>query len=320
MIFKNAILKAYKQSAFTRCDNDGTAFYFSSDDFYGLHKENYPFLSRLGHTLQGYIYSYDNPIKNTLVIFDHGFGGGHTAYMKEIEKLCSKGYSVLAYDHTGCMASGGENTNGMAQSLHDLDDCLTHVKADPSFKDYDLYVMGHSWGGFSTLNISYIHKEIKKVVVMCGFVSVENLIASNFSGLLKGYRKDVLEVETNANPKYVGYNAINSLKNSSAKCLLIYSSNDHLCKKLHYDELYENLKDQENIEFLLVHEKWHNPNYTKEAVMLLNEYIKEKTMLLKKKKLSTDEEKKAFLEKYDFNKMTEQDEEVWNKIFKHLSK
>ena len=55
-------------------------------------------------------------------------------------------------------------------------------------------------------------KEIKKVVVMCGFVSVENLIASNFSGLLKGYRKDVLEVETNANPKYVGYNAINSLK------------------------------------------------------------------------------------------------------------
>ncbi len=320
MIFKNAILKVYKQSAFTRCDNDGTVFYFSSDDFYGLHKENYQFPSSLGHTLQGYIYSYDNPIKNTLVIFDHGFGGGHTAYMKEIEKLCSKGYSVLAYDHTGCMESGGENTNGMAQSLHDLDDCLTHVKADPSFKNYDLYVMGHSWGGFSTLNISYIHKEIKKVVVICGFVSVENLIASNFSGLLKGYRKDVLEVETNANPKYVGYNAINSLKNSSAKCLLIYSSNDHLCKKLHYDELYENLKDQENIDFLLVHEKWHNPNYTKEAVMLLNEYVEEKTMLLKKKKLSTDEEKKAFLEKYDFNKMTEQDENVWNKIFEHLSK
>ena len=54
--------------------------------------------------------------------------------------------------------------------------------------------------------------------------------------------------------------------------------------------------------------------------MLLNEYVKEKTMLLKKKKLSTDEEKKAFLEKYDFNKMTEQDEDVWNKIFEHLSK
>lgn len=320
MIFKNAILKAYKQSAFTRCDNDGATFYYSSDDFDGLHKENYPFSSSLGHTLQGYIYHYENPIPNILVIFDHGFGGGHTAYMKEIEKLCSKGYTVLAYDHTGCMESGGQNTNGMAQSLHDLDDCLTHVKADPSFKEYDFYVMGHSWGGFSTLNISYIHKEIKKVVVMCGFVSVENLIASNFSGLLKGYRKDVLEVETNANPKYVGFNAINSLKNTSAKCLLIYSSNDHLCKKLHYDQLYENLKDQENIEFLLVEEKWHNPNYTKEAVMLLNEYVKEKSTLLKKKKLSTEEEKKAFLEKYDFNKMTEQDEEVWKKIFKHLSK
>ena len=231
MIFSKQIVQAYEATAYARCDDTKTVFYFSNEDFEGLKKESYPFPSSLGHTLQGYLYSYDNPKANILVVFDHGFGGGHTAYMKEIEMLCKKGYTVLAYDHTGCMESGGANTNGMAQSLHDLDDCFTFVKQDERFNGYDFYAMGHSWGGFSTINIASIHKEIKKVCVMCGFVCVEKLIESNFSGLLKGYRKDIMALEEKANPVYVKYNAIESLKKTNAKTLLIYSINDHLCKK-----------------------------------------------------------------------------------------
>ena len=56
-----------------------------------------------------------------------------------------------------------------------------------------------------------------------------------------------------------------------------------LCKVSHYDMLHENLKDKDNISFILVDNKGHNPNYTEDAVLLLGEFSKARTKLLKKK-------------------------------------
>ena len=317
MIFEKQILNIYKSFAYTRCDDLGLAYYFTSNDFPGLRKEEYPFKSSMGHTLQGYIYYYDNPVQDKLVVFDHGFGGGHESYMKEIEMLCKRGFKVFAYDHTGCMASGGDTPNGMAQSLRDLDDCIKEIKTNDKLKSLDIYVIGHSWGGFSTLNISKLHNDIKKVVVISGFVSVTDLVNSFFSGILKGYRKIVLELENRSNPEFVRYNAVSSLKDTTADVLLIYSSNDNLCKKdPHYDLLFENLKDKPNIKFLLVNNKGHNPNYTEDAVKYLGEYIKKKNKL--SKKLKTKEEKEKFVASFDWNKMTEQDPIIWDSIINHL--
>ena len=41
---------------------------------------------------------------------------------------------------------------------------------------------------------------------------------------------------------------------------------------------------------------------------------------LKKKELKTDEQKKAFVESFDWWKMTAQDEKVWEKIYDFLDK
>ena len=236
MVFEKQILNIYKGMAYTRCDDNGTAFYFSAKDFKGLKKDNYEFKSSMGHKLQGYIYYYDGYVEDRLIVFDHGFGGGHLSYMKEIEKLCSHGYRVFAYDHTGCVESGGETPNGMAQSLCDLNDCISTLKSDSRFASLDISVMGHSWGGFSTLNISALYPEISHIVVLSGFVSVEILVGAYFAGLLKPYRKPVMALEKASNPEFIKYNAIESLKKSKTKALLIYSDNDMLCsKKVHYD-------------------------------------------------------------------------------------
>ena len=318
MIFEKMILNGYKKMMCTRCDDKETVFYFGLKDFPGLKKTSHQFKSSMGHILQGYIYSYDNPISNKVVVFDHGFGGGHEAYMKEIEKLCQSGFCVFAYDHTGCMESGGDTLNGMAQSLCDLNDCINNIK-NTIFKDYDIYVMGHSWGGFSTLNISAIHTEIKKVVVLSGFVSVELLVNSFFNGILKNYRKVILKYESTLNPEFIRYNAIDSLKNSEADVLLIYSTNDLLCQKeTHYDLLFENLKDLPNINFVLEENKGHNPNYTKDAVVYLSEFQKARNKFLKSKKRLLVEEQLKFIKAFDWHKMTEQDEDVWQKIINHL--
>ena len=319
MIFEKVILKAYKEMAYARCDDNGTAFYYSADDFEGLKKQPYLFMSSMGHSLQGYIYNYDNYIEGRIVVFDHGFGGGHRSYMKEIELLCRKGYRVFAYDHTGCMESGGDTPNGMAQSLHDLDDCLKAIKADSQFAGLDISVVGHSWGGFSTLNIAALHTEISRVVVMAGFVSVERLINSYFGGIMKFYRKAIMNLERQANPDYVNFDAVESLKKTGAKVTLIYSDNDQRCyKEASYDVLKDGLADRADTEFVLVSGKDHNPNYTEDAVKYLGEYLADLAAKNKKKLLETKEQKDAFINSWDWDRMTAQDEEVWEAIYRAL--
>ena len=317
MIFEKQIVNMYKGMIYRRCDDTETVFYFGAEDFPGLKKESYPFQASAGHTLQGYLYCYENPVPNRLVIFDHGFGGGHRAYMKEIELLCKHGYLVLAYDHTGCMESGGETPNGLAQSLCDLNDCLNKIKSDERFADFDLSVMGHSWGAFSTMNITALHPEISHIVAMSGFVSVKEMLNTFFPGILKGYHKAVLALERESNPKFSAFHSVETLSHSETKALLIYSENDPLCKREHYDILKQGLEGKENIDFLLIPNKGHNPNYTEDAVNLLGAFSKARAKLLKKKNL-TAEEKKRFVSSFDWNAMTVQDETVWNEIFRHL--
>lgn len=317
MIFEKQVANMYKGMMHTRCDDKETVFYFAPEDFVGLQVEPHAFVASAGHTLQGYFYQYENPIPQRLVVFDHGLGGGHRAYMKEIEMLCRHGYRVFAYDHTGCMESGGKTTNGLAQSLCDLHDCISMLRSNARFANVDISVMGHSWGAFSTLNISALHPEISHIVAMCGFVSVQEMINTFFAGLMKGYRRTIMALESQANPTFVTYNALQTLAQSQTKALLIYSADDQLCRRHHYDLLKAELEGKENIRFLLVDKKGHNPNYTEEAVQYLQAFSKERAKLLRKKGL-TKEEKAAFVASFDWNKMTVQDEKVWEVIFDHL--
>lgn len=317
MIFEKQIVNMYKGMMHTRCDDVETVFYFSPEDFPGLQAEPHSFKASAGHTLQGYFYQYENPVSDRLIVFDHGFGGGHRAYMTEIEKLCAHGFRVFAYDHTGCMASGGETPNGLAQSLCDLNDCISMLKAEGYFENTDVSVMGHSWGAFSTLNITALHPDISRIVAMCGFVCVEDMIGTFFTGILGGYRKAVMALERGANPKFVEYNAVKTLSASKTKALLIYSENDMMCRRNHYDTLKAGLDGKENVKFLFVTNKGHNPNYTEEAVKYLDEFGAARAKLARNKK-TTKEEKAKFVASYDWKRMTEQDESVWNVIFEHL--
>ena len=317
MIFEKQVVNAYRGMMHTRCDDTETVFYFSSEDFPNLMSEEYSFKASAGHLLKGYFYSYENKKPGRLVIFDHGFGGGHRAYMKEIEKLCAHGYLVFSYDHTGCMESGGASPNGLAQSLCDLNDCILALKGDEKYSGLKISVVGHSWGAFSTLNIPALHPDLSHIVAMCGFVSVEEMIKTFFSGLLKGYRGAVLALERESNPVFSEYCAVDSLRESDVSALLIYSDNDALCRPVHYEILKNALSGKYNVKLMLVKGKGHNPNYTENAVKLLGEFTKARGKLLRRKNL-TAEEKSEFVASFDFDKMTEQDDVVWDEIFTHL--
>ena len=213
------------------------------------------------------------------------------------------------------MESGGDSIGGFTQSLVDLNDCLTALKTTERCKGLDISVMGHSWGGFSTLNICALHLDISHIVVLSGFVSVEKLINSFFSGIMKGYRKAIAALETN--PDFAHYNAVESLSGTNAQVLLVYSENDKLVSKaVHFDALKAGLSHKDNIRFLLEKNKGHNPNYTEDAVSYLAEYSAD--VAKKAKILATEEARMVYRSSWNWDRMTDQDIMVWAEIFRTL--
>ena len=323
MIFSKQIEKMYSKTLFSRHDMDGTVFYFSHTDFEGLGAESYEFENQLGDTLRGAVYSYPGADDRCLVVFDHGMGaGGHRSYMKEIEKLCSEGFSVLSYDHTGCAGSDGKSIRGLSGSLADLDACINSVKSSEKYSDRALFVVGHSWGAFSTMNIAAYHPDIKKIVALSGFISLKEMQRQILLGPLALWRRDLFELERRANPDYADASAIETLKGTNADVLLIYSADDKtVSAKRHYEPLKEALSGCNNVEIILVDEsKDHNPNYTVDAVKYKSEFFAALTAKKKRRELETDEQKSSFVRSFDWHKITEQDEKVWQKIISHLKK
>lgn len=318
MIFEKKIVNMVTSRLLTRMDNPDGIFYFQPEHFPGLRAHGYDFTSSRGHTLKGFFYSYENPISGKLVVFDHGMGNGHRAYMREIETLCKAGFLVYSYDHTGCMASGGEHIGGFAQSLQDLDDCIQALKEESALHDRSLCVVGHSWGGYSTMNIGALHPQITHVVSMSGFISVERIVKQTL-GPLKAYAPAIVAREQRRLPRHSRYNALESLDRTPAKVLLIYSDDDRTVhRKEHFDPLYEKFADSGHVKFLLLSGKDHNPTYETESLKYKNDFFARYQKAKKKGLLETEEQQQQFMGAFDWWHMTRQDMEVWQQIFDHL--
>lgn len=319
MLFEKKIVDFVLGQLLTRQDNPYGIFYFGPEQFPGLHVKAYDFRSAKGHGLKGFFYCYDGADSQKLVVFDHGMGNGHRAYMREIETLCRLGFLVYSYDHTGCMASGGRHIGGFAQSLADLDDCIKQLKREEFLEGREICVVGHSWGGFSTMNIGAIHREVKKIVSMSGFVSVERIVRQSL-GILQSYAPAVVKAEQLENPRHSRYNALESLGKTKAKVLLIYSEDDKtVLKKEHYDPLYIKFCDSSHVKFLLLRGKNHNPTYENESVAYKEDFFARFRKAVKKGRLDTPEAREAFFGQFDWWFMTKQDMAVWQAIADHLN-
>jgi pimeloyl-ACP methyl ester carboxylesterase len=312
---------AYKNAVCARVDETKAIRYFSNEDFPGLEKKALAIHSSKGHRLQGYFYQYPNPKPKKMIVFDHGMGSGHRGYMKEIELLAKRGYLVFAYDHTGCMDSGGEETGGFSQSLMDLDDVLTALKKKEAYKDFDISVVGHSWGGFAALNISKLHPDVSHIVAIAGYISVESIMKQR----LGIFHKKIYQREKAQHPNYLRLkdymraHAVRTLRRSKARVLVIHSSNDRVVSfQRHFCVMREALAGYSNISFMEVAGKGHNPNYTRSAVRYKAKFFRAYRRALRRNLFETERDEELFADRFDWDFMTEQDMEVWAKIFETL--
>ena len=321
MLFSKLMEKGYRARVHARANELDCVFYFSHENFEGMKRERHEFCSSMGHTLSGNFYYYGERRTDRIVVFEHGMGAGHRSYMREIELIARHGYTVFSYDHTGCAESGGESTNGFAQSLRDLNDAICELKSIDEYKNAEISVIGHSWGGFSTLNIGALHPDITHLVAMAGFVSVERILKASLTGFISRFYDRALEIETAANPEFVDFSAEESLKKTEASLLVIHSRDDSIVDyNVNFAYLEKALADRKNTKFLSCEGKDHNPSYTEDAVEYKSVFLKSLRRKLTRRALKTEKACEDFKSGFDWYRMTAQDEAVWNEIFDFLEK
>ncbi|MBQ6569619.1 MAG: alpha/beta hydrolase [Clostridia bacterium] len=316
------ITNGYKKAVIHRYDDEGYIKYFCADDFEGLRSENYEFFSGKNR-LAGKFYYYDGCKKDELVIFCHGLGGGHRSYMTEINLLCKRGFEVFTYDATGCFESEGRSILCLTQFLADLDSAVKSLKSDGIFqKSGKIYVVGHSLGGYAAGNILNYHADIDRIVVISGAISVKQIIA----GILGGARlpakklalKRILAYENKMCPDYANSSLLDALAGNEKKYFFAHSTDDAMMPYSYSTGYIKDTVKPAGARFLIYTDRGHNPNYTADAVRLMNGVFGGFNKAVKEKKVKTFGDKKAYFRDADWVRMTAQDKDFWAQVIDFL--
>lgn len=297
-----------------RSDGSPRLKYFQAHKFKGLKSNPFSFLSNKKQTIHGYLYYYPQVVKQKeLVIFLHGIGAGHTAYTSEINALALEGYHVLAFDYTGCVLSEGKSIRNLLQPLVDLKYALKFIDSDESLKDLDIFLVGHSWGAFVSLNaLSFKKTKIKKVVAISGFNNVASIMKMNHP--LLGIMAPFINLYNRfCYGKLAGSSSLKSLKKTNKEVLIVHGEIDPVIKpEKSYYLFNKKTSHKENLHFLLIENKMHNPYLSIEAEKYLQQVSFDKGLLNKKREIKDYE--------VDYDLITKQDPNVIKEIVSFLKK
>ena len=318
----------YKKAFVKRYDDDHIIHYFSYRDFPGMEARRIQFKTPQDIAVRGYVYSYPDVFargshQDELVVFCHGMGGGHRSYMREIETICRRGYEVLAYDNVGCWESDGPDIRGLSESINDLVSCMDWLAgeggSEAGLKDRKLHIMGHSWGGFAAGNIlNFRKRNAVSVTVISSFVSIDTFSDAGFGGKMKPLKRAIIRHERKINPGYADACSVDAFKDTSVHCLILHSTDDNMADFSTGLGYVRSHVDNPRVSYYETTGKYHNPNYTTDAVLYMRDTFAEYETMVGKKTLKTFEQKKEYIDGKDFLRMTEQDPEVWDLIFRNM--
>ena len=296
----------YKKHFVTRYDKEVGVPYYATSDFKGLKEEAFTFTNSKGIELKYFYYYYDNYKEDKIVLFLHGLACGHFAYFAEIDALARRGYKVLTLDYTGCGDSKGKCLGSLNTPTRDVNELLDYLKHDKP-----IVLVGHSLGGYTALNTISLREDIKKVVVISGFLSIKSigdaLIKNNF------FVKHIIKYENKLYPEYKDLNNIDYLHKTTDDIFFIQSDDDTMVPYHIALEAVEQI-DNSHIKKLKMSNRKHNPNYTDSAIQYMNEVFGNYYYLLKQKKIKTNEDKINYFKDVSLSKLTEQDEDLFDQI------
>ena len=255
---------------------------YSVEEFEGLQVERSDFGSE-DNILAGYQYKKDTINPKGVVVFSHGLGGGgHNTYMPFIDYLAANGYYVFAYDATGNDNSGGKDVEGFPQGIIDLDKAICHVASLEEYEGLPIFLVGHSWGGYSVGNVLNFHPEVKSDVIIAGFNESENLlqyysekyVGDIFIDFLMWYVEGYEQLKFGKN--YTDITAVEGMKNTTADILIVHSKDDtNVPIEYGYELYYKEFGNSERFEFVLYEDNGHSFELNTEHMELMIEMFNE---------------------------------------------
>ncbi len=276
-----------------RCDrNENTLQDRNVNEFDNLTYKQIEFYSGKS-ILRARIYYNNNVNENNVIIFCHGFGAGHEAYITEIDYYVKNCYVCIGFDYKGCKLSDGKVSH-FGQSIKDLKALYNYLEEINFLQDKNLYLWGHSWGGYTALHGSKLPK-VQKIISLCPFDKPLNLITKQSKNVIK--KLAVLLVPFRnilyfcKYGKYANLSSFKAINKSNKTALIIFGEKDYLIGKIDF-------KFNNNVIVKTQKEKGHNvySSFTAE------EYLKETI-----NNLNSTTDKKEILNSVDYKKITEQD-------------
>jgi len=212
--------------------------------------------------------------QSKIIIFCHGMCSSKESYMQVISTIANGGFEVFCFDYIGVNESEGNVMGGFAQGLRSVDYAIKYIHE--LYKNKDIYVIGHSWGGFNALNSVRYNSYVKKVCAISPFISINDVILAITPIIAKMLVINTEFVEGIRFGKYAYANSISTLKRFNGDVLIIHSEDDDT---VIYDasskKLFKKFSNIDRFKFLIVNGKKHQPQYTYESVnKLYNFYEK----------------------------------------------
>ncbi len=262
-------------------------------------------------TLRGYLYNPNGSIKDKLIVFNHGMGSSIDAYNQDICYFAARGYMVLGVNHIGVDTSSGRGVKGFSGSLKSLDYVLRWVDKSGLGKGKKIIVIGHSWGGFAASNITKYHPEVSKVIAISPFVSIRRMLKSSLPPFLNFLIPYIYLIDYFKCGKYAFCNSRKSLNSFNGSTLIVASRNDFMIKyDLNAGYLHHSVY---GARYLINDDRYHNPNYTKDAVNYMIDYMTRLNAYKGNLEAINNLKKNT-----DFHRMGALDFEVMDKILKFI--
>ena len=295
-----------------RYDKEVGVPYYSHKDFKGFKCEDYSFTNSYGINIRYFFYYYDNYKTDKIILFCHGMGPGHTAYIAEIEALARRGYKVLTLDYAGCGESGGKYLGSLNKPTRDVIDLLNHLKLDKP-----IVLIGHSMGGYTALNTLCLRKEITKAIAISPIVRIEPLLQLNTKS--KFITRHLMRYERKVDREVFDIDIPEYLKTTTDDVFVIQSTDDQMVPYNMSLKVIEQI-DNPHIKTKRYENRKHNPNYTDSAVAYMNDVFGKYYALIREKKITTDEDKIAYFKDVSLAKLTEQDEQLFDEMVDFIEK
>lgn len=237
------LVKSYNKF-FNHHFNTFSTMYYNYLDF-GLDRQTLSYNTN-DKKIKAFIYS-DKLKKDNykgLVVVVHSYSrGGHNFYLDAISYFCKHDYLVFTYDASGCDETSGV-ISGLPQGVIDLDYALNYIK-NSELNKYDLFLFGHSWGAYCSLNVLKFYHNIKAVASLAGFnKSTDSLLnplirkAGNIANIAYPF---ITLIERIRFGKYGKLSFTSIMDNTNTKVVFVH---DPVDKIVPYESITKLIKDK----------------------------------------------------------------------------